>query len=516
MSYFFAQDDFYFLSRASQNRVEGFSAMLKPFGPFYRPLSTSLYFAAMLKLFGLSPLPYHMINLILFCANVLAVYCVGAIIFRDRAKGFVTALFYLTRGIHFETVSWVSGIQDSLMTLFTALSMIAYFACSQRAGRHLFLSMVFFLLALLSKETALVFPLILVAYEVILSSRSHQWQDCVQEGHDYRKNSPAECVPQLSEGARRAVPLRTIFRRNRICRTDSSAMILPFFFLAGVFLVFRILFVESMPHEGEYATGIGLFWISNLVKYLLACINVWFLSLTFFPRFQGYAFQFLAVCLALLLFVWLLKNRERREHSGDRIQSGVGSRESEVSRGRCKGVTTSLLSEAGKTGIRDNLRPVVFGLVVSIVGAMPALPFTSRFEPYYMSLSCVGVSIVFSAAFASLSNRRVRAGVLITVCVVALMLNMQIRARQLSHVGKFSSVAERAINELKPALASAPKGTTLYISGSDGNLYLALAWGDGIKVFFPQIEAVIFDNVSPEYQLKGTETVFRYASRLTS
>ncbi|MBI5116218.1 hypothetical protein HZA56_07060 [Candidatus Poribacteria bacterium] len=474
LSYFFAQDDFYFLSRASQNRVEGFAAMLKPFGPFYRPLSTSMYFTAMLKLFGLWPLPYHIFNLILFCANALAVYYLGAMIFRDRAKGFVTALFYLTRGVHFETVSWVSGIQDSLMTLFTVLSMVAYLACSQKTGLRFLLSMGFFLLALLSKETALVFPLILVAYEVILNRD------------------------------------KANIRRY--------AMLLPLIFLAGAFLVFRILFVESMPAEGEYATGIGLFWISNLVKYLLACVNVWYLSITFFPKVQGYAFQFLAGCLALLLFVWLLKDRERRK--GFRISDfGLGIRRfARLSGNRRKheGVATNLLSEAGNTRIRGYLRLMGFGLVVSIIGAMPALPFTSRFEPYYMSLSCVGMSIVFSAAFASLSNRRARAGVLITVCVVALMLNMQIRARRLSHVGRFSSVAQRAINELKPVLASAPGGTTLYISGSDGNLYLALAWGDGIKVFFPQIEAVIFDNVSPEYQLKGTETVFRYASRLTS
>ncbi len=130
--YFFSQDDFFFLHRAATIGLDDPVAALRPAGPFLRPLSTTLYFAGMLKLFGLRPEAYHAVSLAIFCATTLLVFRLGNIIFRDRAAGFATALFYLGRGVHFETVSWASGIQDLLMIFFILASLDLYLAAERR------------------------------------------------------------------------------------------------------------------------------------------------------------------------------------------------------------------------------------------------------------------------------------------------------------------------------------------------------------------------------------------------
>jgi len=442
LSYFFAQDDFFFLSRASESEFGDPASLFKPFGPFYRPLSTSIYFTGMLRLFGLRPVPYHALSLGLFCVNVLLVFCIGDALFGGREKGFITALFYLTRGMHFEAVSWVSGIQDLLMTFFVLTSMISYLKYSEEKRRLLPFSLIMFVLALLSKETAVIFPFVLLSYEFIVNKERVGWKRLVG--------------------------------------------ISLFFLVAAIYLTGHFLFIESMPKEGRYATGLGLFWVSNLVNYFMACINILFLPFVMLPRFHRHSLQFFFVVLAVCLVAFLLISRRHKRNEE----------------------TIRTVNEQSKTA--GYIRLMGLGTIFFVLGALPALPFKDRFEPYYMSLASVGISIALAAALSLLTDKRLKTVILAGTCIISLAINMQFRTKRLSHVGKFSPIARDAIHELRPLLADAPPGSTLYISGSDGYLWLALAWGSGIKVFFPQVESVIFDNISRDYRPDGSEIVFDY------
>jgi hypothetical protein len=51
---------------------------------------------------------------------------VGGAVFRNREAAFATAFICLNRGAHFETVSWVSGIQDLSMIFFVLVSLSLY------------------------------------------------------------------------------------------------------------------------------------------------------------------------------------------------------------------------------------------------------------------------------------------------------------------------------------------------------------------------------------------------------
>jgi hypothetical protein len=72
-------------------------------------------------------------------------------------------------------------------------------------------------------------------------------------------------------------------------------------------------------------------------------------------------------------------------------------------------------------------------------------------------------------------------------------------------------VAAAAISDLRSALETAPRETTLYISGADQYLSSALSSGKGIQTFFPNVKTVVFDNASPGLRPDGTEVVFQYS-----
>ena len=443
VSYFFAQDDFFFLFHASHFGLDGLVDHLKPVGPFFRPLSTSLYFGAMLELFGLKPSAYHAFSIVVFCSGVLLVYHVGNAIFKNREAGFAVAVFYLTRGALFEAVSWASGIQDLLMTFFVFVSLLAFFKYG-RGGRHwYFLSIGAFAAALLSKETAVVFPLIILAIGTL-------WGE-----HDSRFRHPMA--------------------------------ILPFFAVSVAYVLVRSSLVQTMPGAGEYATGIGFFWFANFARYFLACFNMLLIPAASFSL-SPLLLRLGAIMTIAILAIPLYVGRVRR-------RAGAASAASEA--------------EAGASG---DLKPAAFGLIVFALGIMPALQFKDRFEPYYASLACMGVALILAATLQTFSGRRIKAVVLVGVFVISMVTIAQLRARQLSHVGKFSSIAEQAINDLRPVLEDVPPGATIRILNPGSYLKSALYSEKAIKVFFPQVESVIFDGQASGHELKEDEIAFMYSN----
>jgi hypothetical protein len=69
-------------------------------------------------------------------------------------------------------VAWISGVTEPLLAVFLAASFLFYLPApsgGERAARRKFLSLAFFVLAILEKETAVVLPGFLLAYECLLA-----------------------------------------------------------------------------------------------------------------------------------------------------------------------------------------------------------------------------------------------------------------------------------------------------------------------------------------------------------
>lgn len=129
----------------------------------YRPLAT-VSFALDRAIFGLRPAAFHAVNIVLHGAAGIALYLLLLALFRRSSLAFAAAALFAVHPVHTEVVTGIAGRPEILAGLFVLISV--RLALPPLDGNRLGLSLVFFLLALLSKESAIVtialFPLALL------------------------------------------------------------------------------------------------------------------------------------------------------------------------------------------------------------------------------------------------------------------------------------------------------------------------------------------------------------------
>jgi tetratricopeptide (TPR) repeat protein len=130
---------------------------------YYRPAVKAVY-AFEYAAFGTDPRGYHALNVLLNALVVVAFFFAVQNIAGDTRLALCSAALYAVNPARVEAVSWVYGISNVMMGLFILLAFIAY-----HRRRHGF-ALPAFALALLSRETSLLFPVVLLAYEFLIRS----------------------------------------------------------------------------------------------------------------------------------------------------------------------------------------------------------------------------------------------------------------------------------------------------------------------------------------------------------
>jgi hypothetical protein len=136
---------------------------------YYRPLFF-VWLRLNEALFGLQPAGWHLTSVLMHLLVTLEVYLVGERLLPDRRVAAVAAALFAVHPVHTESVAWVSGITDPLMAALMLASLLAYFRFRDGgAERRLWFaaSLILYALATLTKETALIFPIVIFAYEWI-------------------------------------------------------------------------------------------------------------------------------------------------------------------------------------------------------------------------------------------------------------------------------------------------------------------------------------------------------------
>lgn len=134
----------------------------------YRPVYM-LWFLLNHQLFG-KVLPWwHLTSLLLHMAVTLLVYQVGVVVVKKPWTAALAALLFAFHPIHAESVSYVSASTDLLVALFGLLSFLLYSHFREQSARPVYLITSIFaaMLAVLSKETGVMLPWILFAYEAL-------------------------------------------------------------------------------------------------------------------------------------------------------------------------------------------------------------------------------------------------------------------------------------------------------------------------------------------------------------
>ena len=134
---------------------------------FYRPL-VSLVLATILHLLGPAPGWFHLLAAGLHISATYLVYRLACEILVDKRVSAIAAGLFGLHPTKVETAAWISGISDSLSAVLFLASMIWYFKarnCIERRHKYKMISIAFLLLALFSKEAAILAPILIAVYE---------------------------------------------------------------------------------------------------------------------------------------------------------------------------------------------------------------------------------------------------------------------------------------------------------------------------------------------------------------
>jgi protein O-mannosyl-transferase len=140
---------------------------------YYRPLMTLTYLV-LWKIFGNSPLGFHLLNILLNALVVACVYYVGRELFGNHWTAVVAATLFAVHPVHTEAVAWIASVPDLEATLFGLLAFYGYVKGPSPTWKRQALIVGCLLLALLAKEPALMLAPLLIYYEHFVREDRHQ------------------------------------------------------------------------------------------------------------------------------------------------------------------------------------------------------------------------------------------------------------------------------------------------------------------------------------------------------
>ncbi len=205
---------------------------------YYRPL-TKLTYKVEWLLFGDRPFGYHLVNTLLHALNTILLYLVCRRLGARARPAFLAALIFGIHPLQTEEVSYISGLGGlaSVSGILASLYCLIGFLKKRRFAWY-FSSIFFFLIGLLYKEVALLAPVLLVWMALT----------ALPSGEEDRLRGPA-----------------------------LAGYILPFFLLAGGYLVLRSFFLVRTDFTAGLTGGLWL-------RFLTFGKGIWiYLGLALFP-----------------------------------------------------------------------------------------------------------------------------------------------------------------------------------------------------------------------------------------
>ncbi|MDP2689034.1 MAG: hypothetical protein Q8P48_02865, partial [Deltaproteobacteria bacterium] len=156
---------------------------------YYRPLMHMIYMAGY-HIFGQSPAGFHLVNIVFHNLNAVLVFLIASLIFKrggggapqsslvadTTAPGFfgsaffplAAALIFAAHPVNVEAVAWVGAVSELAFTSFCLAAFYLYALEGKgfRGAAFYILSVILYGLALFTKETAIVLPVLLAAYDL--------------------------------------------------------------------------------------------------------------------------------------------------------------------------------------------------------------------------------------------------------------------------------------------------------------------------------------------------------------
>lgn len=156
-------DDFIFIKDAtiSQNHI---SHVFSLHHKFIRPIN-NLTFLLHYSLFDVKPMGYYICNIIFHLTNSILVYWLARLFISQRKIAGLIGIFFVVNSVHAETIFWIAamtGLQAAFVYLLSVIFFVIYSRNRQKI--YYWISFLSFIIGLLTKESVISLPLILIFY----------------------------------------------------------------------------------------------------------------------------------------------------------------------------------------------------------------------------------------------------------------------------------------------------------------------------------------------------------------
>lgn len=237
---FYTNDDFFFLRISEFGTIKEFfnffnlANSLSGFA-MYRPITTQVFYSLAWKFFNLNPVWLHLIAFFTFAGIICLVYKLANLLLKNNNLALFSAFLYATSASHFGQLYYLANYQELGMTLLALLSCWCFlkYLNKQEPGSWI-LSLLFFVLCLMSKETAVITPFLIIL--IYLYSRFQ--------------------------------------KQHKLSVRKFSLLMIPYFFILAVYFFFRF-------SSYSFATGDSYVWNFSPLKAIntLFWYKVWALNL---------------------------------------------------------------------------------------------------------------------------------------------------------------------------------------------------------------------------------------------
>lgn len=248
---------------------------------YYRPVH-QLTLIIDAKLWGDSPLGFHLTNIILHSASAILLYFLFLLILKEFGvsyryqTAFLSGLLFALYPLHVESVSFISARGDVIAATLFFAGFILYIL-SYRRFIYIAPSALFFYLSFLAKEIALTFPILIFGFDVIsrkIKSRLNIYK--------YLILGSAFVLYLLTAAQGRMSFSRMLSNREYLSDSTGSQLweIITIFFSSYFFYIQKLIypfdlnpFIGTIPGGDILYTALSLIVVAALV--VVAIISVW-------------------------------------------------------------------------------------------------------------------------------------------------------------------------------------------------------------------------------------------------
>lgn len=172
-AYFF-QDDWFTLQISNAKSISDFFYFFIPRTDviYYRPLGMQIPFFVIRRIFGINPLPFHILTFLTHAVNVILVFLLVQLLVKRDDSALLSSFFYATSSVHYTPFFWSSTYAFVLGPTAYFLSSILFLLFLKEKKKNYYLaSLAIFIFGLLTNEMLAVLPIILLLYSFIFKKR---------------------------------------------------------------------------------------------------------------------------------------------------------------------------------------------------------------------------------------------------------------------------------------------------------------------------------------------------------